>query len=107
MSNLFDLLSFRQDIPNPERIRSSQARDEGVKHVEKPPKVRSREEPERTRQHGRSLSSENSQLTNPENEEQVEDRSIQDKIIETETWRQFTIPKKKVVKQGKSHFRAM
>ena len=106
MSNLFDILKFRQEKSIQDRSGHTQAKDNNVIVHDRLSKSESFDATESVgvldRRKRRSTSSENAEVT-------IEDESVQgdqrdhhgdDKVFELESLKQFTIPKKKKSKKG-------
>ena len=106
MSNLFDILKFRQEKSIQDRSGHTQAKDNNVIVHDRLSKSESLDATESVGVHDRrkrrSTSSENAEVT-------IEDEAVQgdqrdhhgdDKVFELESLKQFTIPKKKKSKKG-------
>ena len=107
MSNLFDILRFRQEKSVQEKSEHTQARDSNAIIDDRATKASSLEVSEplgtQDRRKRRSASSENAEVIiedDPSQGEQGDHHAGEDKIFELDSLKQFTIPKKKKAKKG-------
>ena len=105
MSNLFDILKFRQEKSIDDRSGHTQAKDNNAIVHDRLSKSESLEATESVGVHDRkrrSTSSENAEVTveNEAVQEGQRDHHRDDKVFELDSLKQFTIPKKKKAKKG-------